>query len=206
MTVVGSVLLFSAGEEGKTRRAGSFLFGLVFGGWLVLNLGVWVDADRLFHQVTQHPPSLHPSISLWPTQPFLLLIPLRAEFIFTVRVCRQAQVQLMSLSLSLFSTIQKHTKNTVLLFLFSFCNCHLLFSAVLAFSLLSTVFFSLFPSHQQSVISVCVAFVAQLAEIRKPLLACRYSDVVRRRRTRTNLSSVKPALREEKIAVHSSSI
>lgn len=126
------------------------------------------------------------------------MIPLSAEFIFTVQVCLQAQVQLISPSLSLFSTIQKHTKNTILLFLFPCCNCHLLFSAVLAFSLLSTVCFSFFPSHQQSVISVCVAFVAQLAEIQKPLLACRYSDVVRRRRTRTNLSSVKPALRKKK--------
>lgn len=42
---------------------------------------VWLELDSSLYQVTQHPPSLHSSISTWPTQPLFPFISLRAGFI-----------------------------------------------------------------------------------------------------------------------------
>lgn len=42
---------------------------------------VWLELDSSLYQVTQHPPSLHSSISTWPTQPLFPFISLPAGFI-----------------------------------------------------------------------------------------------------------------------------
>lgn len=171
---------------------------LLFSGLLFLSLQLtapksWVlqDLDSSLHQVTQHPTSLHPSISTQPTQPLLPIIPLGTGFIVD---CRPVSEPGWSSSIQHFlSFSQKHTAK-IFTPPFRFHNCLFLPSPVLAVSLLFSISFS--PQSTERYRRVCVDFVALLTAIQKPLLACHRCDVVRQRSTRTNLSSMEPAFRE----------
>ncbi len=181
---LNSLLFFTC--EGETDNPILLLLRLLFFGLLFLSLQltapksqVWPELDSSLYQVTQHPTSLHPSISTRPTQPLLPFISLRAGFI--LELGRDASPCLPLSDTHIFT----------LPFLFHNCLFPFLPQPFLYFSQ------SLFsPPSTERYQRVCVAFVAQLTAIQKPLLACHRCDVVRRRCTRTNLSSVEPAFRK----------
>lgn len=146
--------------------------------------------------MTQHPTSLHPSISTRPTQSLLPFMSFHAGFILDRRPVSELGCNASPLVFLFIQRVLslKHIPQT-------FPRC--LSSPVIVFFLpppsLPSLYFSqsLFsPPSTERYWRVFEAFVTQLTTIQKPLLACHRCDVVRRKCTRTNLSSVEPALRK----------
>lgn len=174
--------------EGKTDYPYHrfFFFGLLF---LFRQLTapksqVWPELDSSLYQLTQHPTSLMHPARRGPHGLSFSFISLYTGFILEVCLRPNASPWLPLYSSCLLS--QTHTPQT-------FSRCRSSSIIVFFFSVLFSIsFFPPPPTERYR--RVCVAFVAQLTAIQKPLLACHHCDVVRRRCTRTN--SVMPAFRK----------
>lgn len=160
----------------------------------------WPEPDSSLRQVTQQPPSLHPSILMrphsHPIPPFLFCCTLDSSR--NVGLSPSLAATCLSLPSSLFNMYSLSNAHTYThIFTLPYPAIIVFFSSFLC--LKSFLYFSQSPFSPPSTECyrcVCVAFVAQLTAIQKPLLACHHCNVPRRRCTRTNLSSMEPALRK----------
>lgn len=127
---------------------------------------VWLELDSSLYQVTQHPPSLHSSISTWPTQPLFPFISLPAGFIsgcpsVSELRCNQSPCPPLYSACSL--SLSQTDSTGIVMVPFPLHNCPLPLPSS-AFSLLFSISFFPSPSTKRYQ-RVCVAFVAQLTAV-----------------------------------------